>query len=208
MTTEKATAPKKTRAKKVTAEAAAPEVTEAQPVKKETALDLTAQMRKLESLVESGELTQDDIADTLEGIEGMVTDKLDFLVELMALFASNEERLKAQEAKIAKRRKMWTNQQSAIKDRMKTIVESSGKNMLKSAMNTFTLASGRTTFRVPDPKALPDNFYDVIPTYTARMDDIKAAMEALSKGVKVEGIEGDTIPGVEVVVGATSLRIS
>lgn len=208
MTTEKATAPKKTRAKKVTAEAAAPEVTEAQPVKKETAFDLTAQMRKLESLVESGELTQDDIADTLEGIEGMVTDKLDFLVELMALFASNEERLKAQEAKIAKRRKMWTNQQSAIKDRMKTIVESSGKNMLKSAMNTFTLASGRTTFRVPDPKALPDNFYDVIPTYTARMDDIKAAMEALSKGVKVEGIEGDTIPGVEVVVGATSLRIS
>jgi len=57
MTTEKATAPKKTRAKKGTAEAAAPEVTEAQPVKKETALDLTAQMRKLESLVESGELT-------------------------------------------------------------------------------------------------------------------------------------------------------
>lgn len=208
MTTEKTTAPKKTRTKKVTAEAAAPEVMEAKPVKKETALDLTAQMRKLESLVESGELTQDDIADTLEGIEGMVTDKLDFLVELMALFASNEQRLKDQEAKIAKRRKMWTNQQSVIKDKMKTIVESSGKNMLRSAMNTYTLASGRTTYRVPDPKALPDNFYDVIPTYTARMDDIKAAMEALANGVKVEGIDGDTIPGVETVIGATSLRIS
>lgn len=47
---------------------------------KTTAITLATNYEKLQQLVETGEFTAEDIADTLEGIEGELGDKLDAIM--------------------------------------------------------------------------------------------------------------------------------
>lgn len=205
MTTEKKATP-------VTAEAENKKV----PVKKAspakaarvTALDLTADLRKLEELAASGQMSAEDIADTVEGITGTLTDKMDSLMELVAVFEGYQAVLKERKEQAQKREKMWANQVNAIKQHIKLIVESSGKSSLRSPFFTYTIASGRQLVSVPDASLLPDSLYDLQTVYQPRMDEIKEILKKLENGEEVEGIKGDTIPGVVISTSATSLRIS
>lgn len=173
-----------------------------------TALDLTADLRKLEELAASGQMSAEDIADTVEGITGTLTDKLDNLMELVSVFEGYQAVLKERKEQAQKREKMWSNQIAAVKQHIKLIVESSGKSSLRSPFFTYTIASGRQLVSVPDASLLPDNLYDLQTNYMPRMDEIKEILKKLKSGEAVEGFEDGNIPGVVVSVSETSLRIS
>lgn len=179
-----------------------------QKQKRVTALDLTSDLRNLEELAASGQLSAEDIADTVEGIVGTLTDKMDNLMELVSVFEGYEAVLKEREVQAQKRRKMWENQTKAVKQHIKLILESSGKTSLRSPFYTYTLAKGRQLISVPDASKLPDEFYDIQTSYAAKMDAIKEALKKLENGEAVEGIEGTEIPGVVITTSADSLRIS
>lgn len=49
-------------------------------------IDLAIEMKKLQALAEDGELTPEMIKDTLEGLEGMIGDKLDATIAVVRGF--------------------------------------------------------------------------------------------------------------------------
>lgn len=160
-------------------------------------LELSVKLRELEEKAASGELTPEFIEDTVEGMEGSISDKLDSLAFLMDKFDSNAALMKKQADQANKRVSHWKSQKDQVRNYAKMIVEASGRQTIKSALHTFSIAKGRQTIRVPDPKRLPDEYYDIVPQYLPRMDEIKAAIK-----------DGEEIEGVEISNAADALRIS
>lgn len=160
-------------------------------------LEVAHDLKKLEELAESGEMTPDQIADTVEGIEGTISDKLEAIWYVMQSMAANAALMKERADEASKRAKYWDNQQDALKQYAKMIVETSGRNSIKTPLKTFSLSKIGGKISVPDAKALPEEFYDVVPSYVAKMDEIKKAID-----------EGQTIEGVSVSPEGKTLRIS
>lgn len=68
-------------------------------------IDLALEISKLESLaVEGGDLTPEMIADTLEGIEGMLEDKFDAVMAKVREFDTKAEACKKEAARVSERK--------------------------------------------------------------------------------------------------------
>lgn len=160
-------------------------------------LEVANDLKKLEELASSGEMTPEDIADTVEGIEGTISDKLEAIWYVMQQMQANGALMKERAKEATKRATFWANQETQLKNYAKMIVETSGRNSIKTPLKTFSLSSVGGKITVPDPKLLPEDYLDVVPSYVARMDDIKKAID-----------DGKTIEGVVVSAAGKTLRIS
>ncbi|TIM24850.1 MAG: siphovirus Gp157 family protein [Mesorhizobium sp.] len=160
-------------------------------------LEVAHDLKKLEELAESGEMTPDQIADTVEGIEGTISDKLEAIWYVMQSMSANAALMKQRADEATKRAKFWGNQEAALKSYAKMIVETSGRNSIKTPLKTFALSKVGGKISVTDDKALPEEFYDLVPARVPKMDEIKKAID-----------EGKTIEGVSVSPEGKTLRIS
>ena len=93
---------------------------------KTTAITLATNYEKLQQLVETGEFSPEDIADTLEGIEGELGDKLDVIMHHVRNIEGQAKTLDEESKRLSDRKKSFENQ---------------AKNLKKYALNCL-LASG------------------------------------------------------------------
>lgn len=162
-----------------------------------TAIALASDMQKLQQLLEtSDDITPEMIADTMEGIEMALADKLDaayiHVRNLDGLAKTCDEEAK----RLAERKKSFENRAKSIKQYVLNCLITAGLDKLKTTTNTFTARKGVASVIIDNEALLPD---EMVAVQTLIAPDKKAIKEAIENGVD--------IPGAHIEIGARSLQV-
>ncbi|MEH0874613.1 siphovirus Gp157 family protein [Pectobacterium cacticida] len=162
-----------------------------------TAIALANDMQRLQQLLEtSDDITPEMIADTMEGIEMALADKLDaayiHVRNLDGLAKTCDEEAK----RLAERKKSFENRAKSIKQYVLNCLITSGLDKLKTTTNTFTARKGVASVIIDNEALLPD---EMVAVQTLIVPDKKAIKEAIENGVD--------IPGAHIEIGARSLQV-
>lgn len=163
---------------------------------KTTAIALATNYEKLQQLVETGEFSPEDIADTLEGIEGELGDKLDAIMHHVRNIEGQAKTLDEESKRLSDRKKSFENQAKNLKEYALNCLLASGLDKLKTTKNTFTARAGVVRVIIDNEALLPDELVDV---QTITAPDKKGIKEALENGIE--------IPGAHLEVGDRSLMV-
>lgn len=181
-------------------------------------IDLALELSKLESLAaEGGELTPEMIADTLEGIEGMLEDKFDATMRVIRDFDAKAEACKKEAARVSERKKHWDRQTFALKKYLLECLQTSGRTTFKTTLNTFTARKGGVSLVIDNIDLLPDEFVESkTEVITTPINDLlkKALIDIASRiaAIKDAGAEPDAellnaIPGAHLDTGSPTLQV-
>lgn len=162
--------------------------------------DLTDQYLKLLDAIDAGKIPDEAIEDTLAGIEGEIDEKIDSLACIVKELNAEASAIREEEKTLAERRKAKENKAERLKDYIRQSMEASGKQKVETARNRVRI--GKPSVRVcvtslPLLKSNP-NFWK---PYDYRESNLDKA------GIKSLLLEGNQIPGAELVAGPPSLTI-
>ncbi|MDF7681539.1 siphovirus Gp157 family protein [Enterobacteriaceae bacterium ESL0689] len=181
-------------------------------------IDLALEISKLESLAaDGGDLTPELIADTLEGIEGMLEDKFDATMKVIRDFDAKAEACKKEAARVAERKKHWERQTFALKNYLLQCLLASNRTTFKTTLNTFTARKGSVSLRIDNVDLLPDEFVEshteiiTIP----KNDELKKALQELANRIEAAYVAGEepdpellkSIPGAHLETGSPTLLV-
>lgn len=161
------------------------------------AIALASDYAKLQALVEtSDELTPEMIADTLEGIEGALGDKLDAAFIHVRNIEGQAAILAEEIKRLTERKKSFENRAKSIRKYVLTCLLASGQGTIKTTANTFTARKGTASIVVDNADMLPD---ELVTVQTVVSPDKKAIKEAIENGVEVKG--------AHIEIGEPSLQV-
>ena len=113
-----------------------------------TLYELMTDYKNFLSAVENGDIPEDAIADTLEGIEASIDDKIDNIACLLKVLEAEEAAIKVEEDRLAERRKVKANTRNRIKTYLSDMMLTMGKTEFESPRNkiTFRKTPGKVVF--------------------------------------------------------------
>jgi len=150
--------------------------------------ELTQEMEEL--------IDAEDVENTmLEQVFGDIQLKAENIVHFIANLDADVATFKAEEQRIAARRKAMEHAAKRTKDYLKFNMERLGMNELKAGTFKITLSPTAGTLEIDDEKAIPQRFCTVVQSVTIDKAGIKAAIK-----------QGESIPGCHIQPGS-SLRI-
>lgn len=138
----------------------------------------------------------DAIADTLEGMEGELTDKIEQLLSICKNETGYAERLKEEAKSLNERASVTLNKVESIQAYIATALTTAGKKKIRAGIHQVTIRSPSESVEIVDSSALPPEFveYETV---------IKADKLAIKHQLKA----GQSIPGAQLKVGKPSLII-
>lgn len=156
-----------------------------------TLYELQGAYAKIQQMIEDG---AEDLQDTLESIEGALEEKLESYAMVIRNIESDVEGLKAEEKRLAERRKTMESGIKRMKENMQYAMSSTGEKKIKGEKFTFTVQKNPPSLNIVDEKVIPTEFITV---ETVRNIDKKALLARAKE---------QEVPGVEIKQGE-SLRI-
>lgn len=161
-----------------------------------TAISIAANMTKLLALVENGEFTSEDIADTLEDVEMQLGDKLDGIMSLVRNIEGQANTLAKEVKRLSDRKTSFENQAKNLKAYILQCLLAAQLKNFKTERNTLTVRKGSVSVVIDNMDQLPDELVDVTTVVAPDKKKIKAAIEA-----------GEDIKGAHLEVGSESLQV-
>ena len=158
--------------------------------------DLANDFRKVSELIDNEEIDTDVLQDTLQSIEGAIEVKAVNIATLVQGLGSDVDIIKAEEKRLAARRRAIEGKQKWLKDYLQSQMEYAGIDKFKTATHTISLQKNPPALSIEDDKAIPSQYMTLIPE---RWEVDKAKVKAALK-------RGDEVPGAELKQGK-SLRI-
>lgn len=159
-----------------------------------TIYDITDSFKLIQSLIEEG-ADEEVFAEALAQNKMDLAEKLEGYAMVMKNVESDIEGLKAEEKRLAERRKGMESKTKRMKLAMHEAMSSTGESKIQGEKFTFTIQKNPPALKIVDDKLIPKKFITVT---TTRIIDNKAIMELL-KNKKV-------VPGAQITQGE-SLRI-
>lgn len=147
-----------------------------------TLYELRGDYARIQQMIEDG---AEGLEDTLESIDGALADKLESYAMLIRNIESDVEGLKAEEKRLADRRKTMENGIKRMKTAMQDAMLSTGQQKIQGEKFTFTIQKNPPALKVVDESLIPKEFF--VPA--APTIDKKAIMEQLKNGTKIAGAE-------------------
>lgn len=137
-----------------------------------------------------------EIMNALTVIEGQIEIKAVNIANLVKSIEAEAEIIKAEEKRLAQRRKARENAVVSIKQYLKLAMEQIGMDKIKTPTRTISIQNNPPSLNITDPDLIPGRYLTLVPEhYEPRNDDIKEALKA-----------GEEVPGAELIRGR-SLRI-
>lgn len=103
--------------------------------------ELAEQYKIVEEMLFDEETDEQVIFDTLESINGEIEDKADNYAKLMKNLSLTAEAIKAEEDRLASRRRSYENRVQRLKTTLQTNLEWLGKTKFKTDLFTFSVAT-------------------------------------------------------------------
>lgn len=181
-------------------------------------IDLALELSKLEALAsDDGDLTPEMIADTLEGIEGMLEDKFDATMSVIRRFESNADTCKKEAVRLNERKKHWDRQAHVLKNYLLECLITTNRKTFKTALNTFTARNGSESLVIDNIDLIPDEFVESFTEVVnkTKNDELKKALRDLKNQIesyKAVGKEPPEellkkIPGAHLETGPQTLQV-
>tara|TARA_R110002020_G_scaffold462286_1_gene681745 strand:- start:31 stop:522 length:492 start_codon:yes stop_codon:yes gene_type:complete len=156
----------------------------------------TGQMQALQKQVEDGELTEEQITDTLEGMKLSFNDKAINIIEITKNSQPFIDGIDAEIKRLSEMKRTIQANNDRLKNYLRVNMVESGISKIESPTLKITLGKPTVTAEIVDVDFLPDEFLSV---KTEIKPDKKAILKALKEGVKVDG--------AVLATGKASLRI-
>ncbi len=144
----------------------------------------TGKMLELQKLVDDGEMSQDQIQDTLDGMKLEFNDKASSIVSLSESLQGDVSALDVEIKRLQARKRAIVNNQDRLKEYLRYNMELSGVTNIKSTLFSITLGKPTVTAEVIDVDFLPDEF---VSTEVVIKADKKAILKALKDGQDITG---------------------
>lgn len=186
-----------------------------------TAIAIAADYQNLLQLMESSDdLTPDMIADTLEGLEGALADKLDAVMVLKRNNLAKANTCDEEMKRLSARKKSFENNDKALSKYILSCLLAAGMDKLKTAKNTFTARKGSVSVIIDDVEEIPDEIDGVqlVNVQTVIIPDKKAIKEiiesAQAAAAQITADGGEIpeellkpVPGAHLEIGERSLQV-
>lgn len=138
----------------------------------------------------------DDIADTIEWMEGELTDKIEQLLAICKNETGYAERLKEEAKSLSERAAVTMNKVESIQAYIAAALTTAGKKKIRAGIHQVTIRSPSESVEIIDSNALP-------PELVEFETIIKADKLAIKHQLKA----GNSVPGAQLKVGKPSLII-
>ncbi|ORJ47833.1 hypothetical protein B2M27_24080 [Kluyvera intermedia] len=183
---------------------------------KVTAIALANDYSSLLALLETSEdLTPEMIADTLEGLEGELADKLDAVMVVARNHQGLAKTCDDEIKRLSERKKSFENKDKHLRKYILSCMLGAGLDKLKTPKNTFTARQGSVSVVIDNEDMLPDELVAVTTVIAPDKKAIKEAIEAAEAAVaqiKADGGEVpeellNPVPGAHLEIGERSLQV-
>lgn len=138
----------------------------------------------------------DAIADTLEGMEGELTDKIEQLLAICKNESSYAERLKEEAKSLNERAVFIQNKIENIQSYIASSLETIGKKKIRAGPHQVTLRAPSECVEITDASALPTEYVEY-----------KTVIKADKLAIKHQLKAGKTVAGAQLKFGKPSLII-
>ena len=145
-----------------------------------TLYELTNYYMELLQMAEDPDIDEQAFLDTLEGIEGALEDKADNYAKIMRMLETDAKGIKAEEERLAKRRKTIEGNVSRMKSALQYAMESTGKVKFKTTLFSFGIQNNPASVVMDeqDIENIPERFLK----YKDPDIDRKAIKDAIKAG--------------------------
>ncbi|MDE9538830.1 siphovirus Gp157 family protein [Xenorhabdus bovienii] len=161
-----------------------------------TAIALAADYDALQKLIEAGDFSPEDIADTLEGIEGALGNKFDSVMVHVRNLEGQARTLDEEARRLTERKRSFEGQVKHLKKYILECLLKADLNSIKTTKNTFSTRQNPAKVIIDNEILLPDDLVDV---QTITAPDKKAIKDAIERG--------ETVPGAHIEIGERSLQV-
>ncbi len=159
--------------------------------------ELTDQMKGLQLLIDDGEMSADDLADTLEGLAGDLVAKGKDVLLFMANLAGDIAAFDSEIKRMNARKKAMQNNHDWLKHYLKSNMIECGITKIESPVFTATLRKPTKMAEITNEKDLPVTYQTMIPA--SWQINKKQILKDLKAGVE--------IPGAKLIDAAQGLTI-
>ena len=166
-----------------------------------TLYELTGQYIELLSAIESGDIPEEAISDTLEGMTGEITEKIDNCACIVKQLDSEAAAIKVEKDALAERQKVKEHQRDRLKDYIRQAMQLAKQKKVETARNKITVGKPSQRAVITNIGALKScksvwKPYD----YSKETNVDKATLKTLLQS-------GEQIPGAALQDGAPRLMI-
>lgn len=161
-----------------------------------TLYEITGQFKELMDMAEEYNLTQEDIEDTLEGLEWEFEEKADACAKVMRSMQEDVNAIDAEIKRLTNKKRVKNNNIKAVKTNLEKAMIETGKRKFKTPLFSFAIQKNAPSVVIEDEDKIPD-------TYRIKQPD-KIDKRALINDLN----DGKVFPsGVARLVQSESLRI-
>lgn len=155
--------------------------------------ELTEDYNNLLSMVDSGDFSADEIADTLSGVKGMIEDKLQATVCVIKEMEAEAKKFDDEINRMGEIKKSYSNTASRLKEYIRFEMEKSG---IEKSKGLFSISLGKPSkiVEVTEFDSLPDKFKKV---------SVSADKTAIGAALKL----GEDVSGAKYSEGNKRLTI-
>ena len=165
-----------------------------------TLYELTGQYIELLSAIESGDIPEEAISDTLEGMTGEITEKIDNCACIVKQLDSEAAAIKVEKDALAERQKVKEHQRDRLKDYIRQAMQLAGKKKVETSRNCVSVGKAQPKAVITDLDALQSR-KDIWKPYDYRETNVdKTSLKTLLQA-------GEQVPGAALQDGAPRLTI-
>jgi hypothetical protein len=148
----------------------------------------------LQLLDMADQMDQEVFLDTLASIEEVLEDKVEHVAKFIRSLEADVEILKAEEKRLADKRKVLENKITGVKEYLQHEMEFAGIDKVKRATVTVSIQANPPSVDVLDESVIPSDYMVPQPD---RIDK-KALLKALKEGEEIEGCEIKQSRGIRI----------
>ncbi len=157
--------------------------------------DITKNMQGIEQMLADG-VEPEQLQDALGDINEVFQEKAEHILYLMQNMASDVESYKAEESRLAKRRKVAENQMSSIKEYLIMNMINSGITKLDNGVIKASITKPRAMLLITADDRVPAEYKKVS---VSSVIDKKQLLAALKDGEEIDGCEiGQSKTGLSI----------
>lgn len=155
--------------------------------------ELTDSYKAIADIIE--EMPDESLETALQQIEGAIEEKAGNIGKLIKILDYDAEIIKAEEKRLAERRKALENKRERIKAYIQGQMERVGKDKIKLATITLTIQNNPPAVQIVDEELIPAGFITIVQQTNINRKEIAEVLKA-----------GKEVPGATLTQGK-SLRI-
>ena len=149
-----------------------------------TLYELTDEVRTLLEMAEDDDLDPEVLADTLEALTGEFEDKADGYAKVLKQMESDSAGLKAEESRLAAKRKVLENNMKRMKDTLQDAMMAVGRPRIETKLFKFVIQKNPAAVVMDSIENIPEEYL----IYQDPKIDRAKIKEDLKAGKDLEGI--------------------